>query len=346
MKKISVIVNPVSGTASKKRIPEWFDQYLPANEFEKQFFFTEYRGHAYELASRAVKNQADYVIAVGGDGTVNEVAKALIHSSSVLGIVPMGSGNGLARDLFIPMDSRKALEVIADRHETTIDYGTVNDHIFFCTCGVGFDALVSERFAEEKHRGPWAYLKSIVTEYRTFKPETYEITIGNKVLTKKAFLLTCANASQYGNNAFIAPQATMNDGMMDVAILLPFRFVDTGLLIVQMFTKQMNKNSKTEYYKAKSLTLKRKQPGIVHVDGEPIQMESILSIETIHNGLHVIVPQNPMPWDKLIATYFPNEAIHSAIHRAASLQQGAKLGQSLKSIIRIRPSRPTTQSPP
>jgi YegS/Rv2252/BmrU family lipid kinase len=297
MKKISVIINPISGTASKKRIPVLLDQYLPANEFEKQYFFTEYHGHAFELASQAVKDKADYVIAVGGDGTVNEVAKALINSSSVLGIVPMGSGNGLARDLFISMDPRKALEVIADRHETTIDYCKANEHIFFCTCGVGFDALISERFAEEKRRGPWAYLKSILTEYRTFKPETYEITIGNKVLTKKAFLLTCANASQYGNNAFIAPQANMNDGMMDVAVLLPFRFLDLGLLIVQMFTKQMDKNSKTEYYKAKHLTLKRKKPGIVHVDGEPIHMKANISIETIHNGLHVIIPKDPVPQD-------------------------------------------------
>ncbi|MDR0682425.1 MAG: diacylglycerol kinase family lipid kinase [Dysgonamonadaceae bacterium] len=294
MKRISVIINPISGTASKKHIPMLLDQYIPSNKFEKQFFFTEYHGHAFEMASQAVQNRSDFVIAVGGDGTVNEVAKALIHSSSVLGIIPMGSGNGLARDLFIPMDVRKAIEVIAEQQITCIDYCKANEQIFFCTCGVGFDALISKRLAEKKRRGPFAYLKSIAIEYLSFKPDTYEIILEDKVLTKKAFLLTCANASQYGNNAFIAPHARMNDGVMDIAILFPFTFWDLGPLIVQMFTKQIDKNSKTEYYKAKQVILKRKKPGIVHVDGEPIQMGDIISIRTIHNGLNVIVPNDPV----------------------------------------------------
>jgi YegS/Rv2252/BmrU family lipid kinase len=279
---------------SKKHVPALLDQYIPSNKFEKQFFFTEYRGHASVLANQAVQNQADLVIAVGGDGTVNEVAKALIHSSSVLGIIPVGSGNGLARDLSIPMDSRGAVEVIAEQQVISIDYCKANEQIFFCTCGVGFDALVSKRFSEEKRRGIFAYLRNIVFEYLRFKPDTYEIILKNDVLTKKAFLLTCANASQYGNNAFIAPHARMNDGAMDIAILFPFTFWDLGPLVVQMFTKQIDKNPKTEYYKAEQVVLKRKRPGIVHVDGEPIQMGEVISIKTIHNGLNVIAPKNPM----------------------------------------------------
>jgi YegS/Rv2252/BmrU family lipid kinase len=296
MEKIIAIINPISGTTSKKRIPTLLDQHIPSNKFDKQYFFTEYHGHAFELASKAVKEKADYVIAVGGDGTVNEVAKALIDSSSILGIVPMGSGNGLARDLAIPLDTRKALDVIMEGNISTIDYCKANDHIFFCTCGVGFDALISERFAEEKRRGPWTYMKNIITEYVKFQPDIYEITFeDNEVLTKKAFLVTCANASQYGNNAFIAPHADMNDGMIDVAILSPISPLDIAGLVIQMFTKQMRKNNKVQYYRSHKLTLKKKNPGVIHIDGEPVHMGEIISIEVFHSGLRVITPPNPMP---------------------------------------------------
>ena len=294
MERITVIINPVSGTTSKKRIPELVNQYIPSDKFEKQFFYTKYQGHAFELANQAVKDNVNCVIAVGGDGTVNEVARALVESSSVLGIVPMGSGNGLARDLFIPMDIRKALEVIRKGNRRTIDYCKANDRIFFCTCGIGFDALVSERFAKRKQRGPFAYMRSVIAEYLQFTPDTYEIIFENEVLIKKAFLVTCANASQYGNNAYIAPQADMNDGMMDVAILSPFSPLDIGNILIQMFTKQMAKNSKTQYYRSKKLTLRRKKPGIIHIDGEPVLMDEVISLKAYHNGLHVMVPENPI----------------------------------------------------
>ena len=306
MEKITAIINPVSGTTSKKRIPDLLDQYIPSDRFEKQFFFTEYRGHAFELASNAVKEKTDYVIAVGGDGTVNEVARALVDSSSVLGIVPMGSGNGLARDLAIPLDSRKALEVILEHNVRTIDYCKANNRIFFCTCGVGFDASVSERFAKRKHRGPLSYMRSVLTEYLQFKPDTYDIIFENEVLSRKAFLVTCANASQYGNNAYIAPQADMNDGMMDVAILSPFSPLDVGHLVVQMFTKQITKNRKLQYYRSKKLSLRRASPGIVHIDGEPVYMDSIISLEVFHNGLNVIVPPDPTPPVYSVASLFNN----------------------------------------
>ena len=306
MEKITAIINPVSGTASKKRIPDLLDQYIPSDRFEKQFFFTEYQGHAFELASRAVKENVNYVIAVGGDGTVNEVARALVESPSVLGIVPMGSGNGLARDLTIPMDTRKALEVICEGNVRTIDYCKANNRIFFCTCGLGFDASVSERFAKGKRRGPMSYMRSVLTEYLRFKPDTYDIVFENEVLTKKAFLVTCANASQYGNNAYIAPHADMNDGMMDVAILSPFSPLDIGNILIQMFTKQMRKNRKIQYYRSKKLTLRRAKPGIVHIDGEPVFMEKNISLEAFPDGLNVIAPQNTAKPVYTVASFFKN----------------------------------------
>ena len=307
MEKITTIINPVSGTASKKRIPDLLNQYLPSDRFEKKFFFTEYQGHAFELASQAVREKVNFVIAVGGDGTVNEVARALVESSSVLGIIPMGSGNGLARDLSIPMDPRKALEVICGGNIRTIDYCKANGLVFFCTCGVGFDASVSERFAKGKRRGPYSYMRSVLTEYLQFKPDTYDIIFENEVLSQKAFLVTCANASQYGNNAYIAPHADMNDGMMDVAILSPFSPLDVGHLLIQMFTKQITKNRKLQYYRSRKLTLKRAKPGIVHIDGEPVYMDNIISLEVFPNGLNVSVPPNlDHPPVYSVASFFSN----------------------------------------
>jgi len=306
MEKLTAIINPVSGTASKKHIPDLLDQYLPSDKFEKQILFTEYRGHAFELASRAMKDKADFIIVVGGDGTINEVARALVESSTVLGIVPMGSGNGLARDLAIPLDSRRALEVIMERNITTIDYCKANNRIFFCTFGVGFDASVSERFDKKKRRGPFSYMKSVLAEYLRFKPDTYDIVFENEVLTRKAFLVTCANASQYGNNAYIAPHADMNDGMMDVAILSPFSPLDAGNLLVQMFTKKIANNRRLQYYRSKKLTLKRAKPGIIHIDGEPVFMEKTISLEAFPDGLNVIVPNDPEPPVYSVASFFKN----------------------------------------
>jgi len=296
MKKIVTIINPVSGTTSKKKIPELFNRLIPSEEFEKEFLFSEYHGHAFELAGKAVEQRADYVIAVGGDGTVNEVAKALVNSDSALGIVPMGSGNGLARDLSIPLDVHGALDVILEHNIASIDYCKANDNIFFCTCGVGFDALISQRFAEEKRRGYFTYLKNIVHEYFKFKPEAYKIEFETgETVNIKAFLVTCANASQYGNNAYIAPLAEMNDGLIDVAVVVPFNSWDIIGMAFQMFTKQLTKNPKAHYYKAKKLTVTRQQAGIVHLDGEPVALENPVTIEVFHSGLKVLAPLNPLP---------------------------------------------------
>ncbi len=304
MKTIQVIINPIAGTASKNQLPNLLDKYFPKDQFEKKVLYTECQGHASELTHKAVEERSDYIIAVGGDGTINEVARAMVHSSSALGIIPMGSGNGLARDLCIPMDKSKAMEVIREGKITFIDYCTANEHIFFCTCGVGFDALVSERFAGGKHRGALNYIKSTIVEYLKFQPETYDITLEEEVLTKKAFLVVAANASQYGNNAFIAPQANIRDGMMDIAILAPIKPLDVGPLVVQLFTKQMGRNSKTQYFKSRKITLRRKKPGVMHIDGEPVQMGKTIKIETIHHGLRVIVPENPMPQVYDVPSFF------------------------------------------
>lgn len=288
--KVCVIINPVSGTGSKRNIPEEVAQALDPRIFNVFIRITGYPGHATEIAKHAVKKDYKYVITAGGDGTVNEVARALVDTDCILGIIPFGSGNGLARDLQIPMDAKKAIEIILDGHIRTIDYGIANKHIFFCTCGVGFDAFVSERFAEEKQRGPLGYIRNIVEGVVDFKSEEYEITHDESTLTERAFVVTCANASQYGNEAYIAPDADMEDGKMNLSILKPINALEMPQTTLQLFTKNIEKNNKLLHFLSKEAIIKRAHSGLMHVDGESIKTGKRIHVKIVHKGLKVLAP--------------------------------------------------------
>lgn len=232
--KVQAIINPISGVGSKRKIPKMIEGICSKKNCSLNISFTEYAGHASELTRQAIEEGAEYILAVGGDGTVNEIARAMIHSNAILGIIPKGSGNGLARELHIPMDVKRAIDLIAKGHVTTIDCCRANGQVFFCTCGVGFDAAVSQKFANEKRRGSLTYIKNTIEEYLSYKPEPYELVVDNQTIKEKAFLVACANASQYGNNAFIAPHANIQDGRMDVTILSPFMPLDIAPLAIQL----------------------------------------------------------------------------------------------------------------
>jgi len=292
LKKIVAIINPISGVGSKNEIPGIIRQRCKEKGIALTVALTSYAGHAKELTQRAIHDHTDCVIAVGGDGTVNEVARNLIHSDVVLGIIPRGSGNGLARELRIPFDVRSAVDVILSNHISTIDACRANEHIFFCTCGVGFDAVVSGDFAKEKRRGQLTYLKDIIENYLDYKPEKYELHINNNTIQEKAFLITCANASQYGYNAFIAPSADISDGQMDVTILSPFNVLDIGPLAVQLFTKTIDKNSKIKSFRTKEARICRQEAGIMHIDGDPVMASKDIELSTLSSVLHVFTPSN------------------------------------------------------
>ena len=221
-KKIVFVVNPISGTQSKKAILKWIDERMDQSIYDYSIVKTEYAGHATQIAASAVENKIDVVVAIGGDGTINEIARSLVHSETALGIIPCGSGNGLARHLRIPMEPKAAIDIINQGNRLSIDYGKINNIPFFCTCGVGFDAFVSLKFADSGKRGLLTYLENTLHESLTYKPETYEIENEEGTMKYKAFLIACGNASQYGNNAYITPQASLTDGLMDVTIMEPF----------------------------------------------------------------------------------------------------------------------------
>lgn len=290
-KSVYAIINPISGVGSKRKIPKMIeDAFRFQADYKVQILFTEYAGHASILTRAALDRGADIIIAVGGDGTVNEVARTMLHSKAALGIIPKGSGNGLARELHIPMDVRRAIDLIIKGKVSTIDCCKANDSVFFCTCGVGFDAAVSQKFAKEKRRGSLTYIKSTIEEYLSYKPEPYELLVDETTIKEKAFLIAVANASQYGNNAFIAPHANIQDGAMDITILIPFGPLDIAPLAIQLFTKQIDKNSKIKTMRAKQAIIIRQTPGVMHLDGEPVMTDCRIDIRVVPAALNVFTP--------------------------------------------------------
>ena len=230
-------------------------------------------------------------MAIGGDGTINEIARSLVHTKTALGIIPCGSGNGLARHLQISMEPKKAIEIINEGIIDVIDYGKINEVPFFCTCGVGFDAFVSLKFAKAGRRGPLTYLEKTLLESLKYQPETYELETEDGTLKYKAFLIACGNASQYGNNAYIAPQAMLTDGLLDVTILEPFTVLDVPSLSFQLFNKTIDQNSRIKTFRCQTLRIHRTKPGVVHFDGDPMMMGENIDVKVIKEGLQVIIPR-------------------------------------------------------
>ena len=264
------------------------DEELDKTRFQCEVRLTEYAGHAAVLAKEyAVKNY-DIVVAVGGDGTVNEVARSLVHTQTALGILPCGSGNGLARHLCLPLDLRKAIHIINKAQIEPFDYGVINDLPFFCTCGMGFDAFISLKFAEAGKRGPITYVENVLREGLKYRPETYEVVDDTGMKSYNAFLIACANASQYGNNAYLAPGATMKDGLMDVIIMEPFDALEAPQIAADLFMKTLGNNSKIKTFRTNRLHIHRSMPGAIHYDGDPVMTGTDIDVHIEHLGINIV----------------------------------------------------------
>lgn len=290
-KNITVIVNPISGTKNKTSVIQAIKERLDEKLYDVRIVKTEYAGHGVKIAMEERDKGTDIVVAVGGDGTVNEIGRALIDSQTAMAIIPCGSGNGLARHLHIPMSVSKAIDVINSGKVETIDYGRINTLPFFCTCGVGFDAFISMEFAKKRTRGFVTYIETTLTEFLKYKPEKYTLTIDGDEREYKAFLIAVGNASQYGNNAYIAPKATLTDGLLDVIILKPFKIYDVPVLAYRLFNKSIEGSVHIQKVQCRHVTIHRQNAGSVHLDGEPCEMDKDIDIQIQHNGLNMVVPR-------------------------------------------------------
>ncbi len=284
------IVNPVAGSDSKRLIPERIEKSIDSNRFTPAIVYSKNPGDATKIAKEHYDKGIRKIIAVGGDGTVNEVAKVLINTNSTLGIIPLGSGNGLARHLKIPFKLKHAVNLINRDRIAMLDFGLINQTPFFCTAGVGFDAMVGYKFAHLEERGFASYVKTTIKEFFRYQPQTYTLRNNGQTTTKEAFLITVANASQFGNNAYIAPNADVADGMLDVTIISPFPKYLSPSFGIKLFNRKLGRSRYVEMFRIKQLGIERQESGYVHFDGEPISMEKNLTFQVKPMGLNVLIP--------------------------------------------------------
>ncbi len=297
-----LIINPISGTHSKRGLAERIGERLGRAGIDVDTYVTAGPGDATRRVREAVeKGGYDAVLACGGDGTVNEVARAMCHAPIPMGIIPAGSGNGLARHIVIPVDPMRALDAVIAGQVCRCDYAMVNGREFFCTCGMGFDAAVSDRFAASGKRGRMSYVRSTVVEFMRYRPEHYVIETPEATLERDAFLVAICNASQYGNNAFIAPQASITDGLLDVVIIHKADALRTMLLGVDMMTGLLAHNRLVETLRVPRLSIRRAS-GPAHLDGEPVgDLGSRLDVECVHGGLRMFVEKDKSPFRPIIS---------------------------------------------
>ncbi len=291
--KIAFIINPVSGRKQKPNKTDLIKKYIDTKKIHPFFYTTKHSGHAKELVKSAAEKGCKTVVAVGGDGTVNEVGAIAAELSLTLGIIPTGSGNGLARHLNIPIDKIKAVKLINNGSRTLIDAGKLNNIWFFCTCGIGFDAKIGRKFSKTKVRGFSSYVKTVMREFKRYNSRKYKIYIDNKKVVRRAFLITIANASQYGNNAFIAPQAKIDDGLFDVCILKPFPILKVLELAIMLFKRTIDESSYYEMIQGEKIEFKKhKKKYFLHYDGETIKIKKgEIKITIQPKCLNVIVPK-------------------------------------------------------
>ena len=272
--QISIVVNPVSGTNSARKRAKRVVKALEEH-FCIKALYTEYAGHGIELTQQLIAKGTDVLIAVGGDGTVNEISSALTGSRTALFIVPTGSGNGLARDLgMYGLSIKQIIERIEQNNVHLIDSGMADKKAFFCTCGTGFDAYIGHLFAQTKVRGFLTYIKLSLHAFKNYTPLTYQLKTNQGEYTRQAFVINIANNKQFGNNAYIAPLANMQDGLFTVTIIKPFKWYNVPYMAYSLFFKRIHKNKFVETFDCGDCKLTIPENGYLHIDGEPITTQS------------------------------------------------------------------------
>jgi len=279
--KIFLIINQYAGHKEGAKAIETVIPYLKKNGYLVEYSFTNHPGHATELASKAANDGFDLVVAVGGDGTVNEVARGLIGTKTPMGIIPMGSGNGLARELGISMNMSKSARALVEGENLQLDVCKLNEQRFFCTSGIGFDAMIADKMSKAASRGFLKYVQLVIQESIFYKPLNVRMKIDGVLIEESVFLITFANASQFGNNAYIAPAASMTDGLIDVVVVRKFAKIWMPVFGIALFSKWIPKLPFVDCYKAKRVELEIANTPYYHFDGEPgkLNLLAVISMD-------------------------------------------------------------------
>lgn len=290
-KKIIFIINPISGHHNKNNFPNLVEKHIDKNQYEYSIVFTEYAGHATELTMKAIEDDFDYIAAVGGDGTINEVAKCLIGKRQILVIVPLGSGNGLARHLELPFKPERLIKEVINKGKVyKIDTAVMNDIPFISIAGIGFDALIADYFAKDENRGFMTYAKLVTEKYPNYRQKEYTLILDDeKTIECKPFFVTFANSSQFGYNAEISPKASVQDGLIDVCIFKKPTFLEVPIVATYFLAKQIDKSNFIDIYKAKKIKVTRKVAEVANIDGEAIEMSKDITVEIIPLSINILL---------------------------------------------------------
>ena len=291
MEHLFFLINPISGGRSKDGFQNSIDQNLDKSLFTYEFRYTEYAGQATEILEER-KKLKETIIAVGGDGTINEIAQILVGNNKRMGIIPQGSGNGLARHLGISLQSHKAIKQLNTAINSYIDTATLNKQFFISIAGVGFDSLVAQKFELSKNRGFLGYAKLVLKEYFQFKEQEYILNLDGKDFTKKAALISFANSSQFGYNAVIAPKAHIADGFLDVCIMRKPKLYQIPITLLKVWMGKANQSTLLEIIKAKYIVLYPNQFQFANIDGESKKVGEKVEIQIKPKSLLLKLPQN------------------------------------------------------
>ncbi len=282
------LLNPVAGAGASRDFLQIVQNACHIKKVPFKILFTRCRGDAKKIIEKKF-DKFDVFVAVGGDGTMNEVASALAGTSGMMGLIPAGSGNALGRELGLSMKPEKAIHQLLNGHPIKIDTGLVNNRRFMNVCGMGFDDHIARCFAKSTRRGPVSYFKAVMKEFFSYQPSSYEVEIEGVITNHTTFVLTLANTSQYGNNAFIAPKASVTDGVLDFCALKPFGFFGAIRLGFRIFNKTIDRSGFCTYFKTTKVTINGKNLNF-HVDGEPVNNSNPIEISIDPLSLNIIVP--------------------------------------------------------
>lgn len=287
-KNLHFIINPISGTGKNKDILKKINKEIHSEIFDTHIHFTERANHATEIASKLCREKADIIVAVGGDGTVNEVGQALVNKDCMMGIVPTGSGNGLARHLGIPQQVNKALRLLNSLHAIKIDSCTANGHFFVNVSGIGYDGHISHCFSKEKKRGMKTYMKLILSEWWSYNIKRYQIEIdGTSVFDDEAVQISFANGTQFGNNVVISPQSKTDDGLIELCIVKPFQFYEIPFLLLALATNRFHLSKRMKIISCAEATILSKN-AMKHLDGEPKDLSDCLQLKVLPKSISII----------------------------------------------------------
>jgi YegS/Rv2252/BmrU family lipid kinase len=288
MKKILFIINPKSGVDRVKALNRAIEENLDLEKFSFETVYTRHAKHGTQLAQEGIAAGFEIIVAVGGDGSVNDVILGLYGSDAVLGIIPKGSGNGLARSMGIPLNTAKAIRLLNQMAVVAIDLGRADGHLFVSNAGVGFDTVVTQKFARSKRRGLAAYI-GIITKYLwRYRVRTWNIEVDGQVFSKEAFMVTVANGIQLGYGFKIAPPADLQDGMLDIVILNKFPRLIASTIALRAFSGSILKSPYVTYLKGKKIKISHPEMALLQLDGEVYPCREEVLIELLPQSLPVI----------------------------------------------------------